>query len=83
MIGLTQVNKVNFCDKNSNKKEENTRNRHSEPEEYKDIDDLLGGPKDVNINKNPNLVSRNSHTQNIKPPAKEKDAFEGIDFSKF
>uniref|UniRef100_A0A7S3KCJ8 DIX domain-containing protein n=1 Tax=Euplotes crassus TaxID=5936 RepID=A0A7S3KCJ8_EUPCR len=55
--------------------------RKSEPEEYKDIDDLIGGSS--GNKEEPSLQNRHSHAHNIKPPTDETDPFAGIDFTQF
>mmetsp|Transcript_3004 Transcript_3004/g.3563 ORF Transcript_3004/g.3563 Transcript_3004/m.3563 type:complete len:83 (+) Transcript_3004:273-521(+) len=62
----------------------NLKTRNSQPEEHKDLEDLLGDSGSQNINApEPNLNTRHSHTQNIKQTPEQKDPFADIDFSKF
>ena len=73
-------------DKHSHNKpngDSGVKKRHSEPEDSKDIDDLLkegdGTPK-VETNTSTPQPTRHSH---VVPPSVEIDPFEGLDFSDF
>ena len=68
----------------NNQTKANVKNRHSEPEEHKDVGDLIGGPSKGQAKaQEPQLNTRHSHTHNIKTKVEEKDPFADIDFSKF
>ena len=60
------------------------RQRHSEPEEHKDLDNLLGDDDSHKPStKSSSNQTRHSHVQDLKSGSQEKDPFEGIDFSLF